>query len=160
MSPRLHVLSGFIRSELQDLAHSVNRVVALHAKAVRIGDLDYLDGVALNLHGFYMGVEGVFTRIARDLDQTVPDDPQWHITLLTQMATPVGEIRPPVIRGETRRCLDKFRGFRHVVRNVYTFNLAPSKIDELVQDLPSCHGKVVTDLEVFCDFLDLQGEGL
>lgn len=155
MSARSRVLAGFIRSELPDLARAVDRAIALHTKAIGQGDLDYLDGVALNLHGFYMGVEEIFARIARDLDESLPKGAQWHLALLSQMTWSVSEIRPPVISSETRRCLDDYRGFRHVVRNVYTFNLVPSKIRKLVDDLPACHQRLTIDLEMFCAFLEL-----
>jgi hypothetical protein len=42
---------------LQDLEHVVKRSESLMDKAQRTGDDGYLDGVALNLHGFYAGVE-------------------------------------------------------------------------------------------------------
>lgn len=155
MSVRSRVLAGFIRSELPDLARAVDRAITLHTKAVRRGDLDYLDGVALNLHGFYMGVEEIFSRIARDLDESLPDGAQWHLTLLSQMTWPVSEIRPPVISQETRLCLDEYRGFRHVVRNIYTFNLVPSKIGKVVNDLPGCHQSLIADLGIFCGFLEM-----
>jgi hypothetical protein len=154
MSARLQVLAEYLRSQLPDLNRAVERAIALHAKAVRQGDVDYLDGVALNLHSFYMGVEEIFTRIARDVDESLPDGAQWHIVLLSQMTLSIPALRPQVISSETRHRLDEYRGFRHVVRNIYTFNLVPSKINELVANLPSCQERFVSDIEAFCVFLD------
>ena len=44
-------------------------------------------------------------------------------------------VRPPVLSQETRERLDRYRGFRHVVRNVYTYNLDPEQIGVLVKQL-------------------------
>jgi hypothetical protein len=41
-----------------------------------------------------------------------------------------------------------------VIRNVYTFNLRPSRLKDLVMMLPSCHNALVQDLETFCNFLE------
>ena len=46
-------LSGY----LEELAQGVDRVELLTGKAINTGDDGYWDGVALNLHGFYSGVE-------------------------------------------------------------------------------------------------------
>ena len=51
--------------------------------------------------------------------------------------------RPAVITQDTQICLDKYRGFRHLVRNIYAFNLGPSRILELAHDLPACYKSIV-----------------
>jgi hypothetical protein len=59
-----------------------------------------------------------------------------------------------VISPETRACLDIYRGFRHVVRNVYTFNLNPARLVELATDLLGCSQAVRNELGSFADFLE------
>ena len=70
------------------------------------------------------------------------------------MSAELKDIRPAVISRETRRCLDQYRGFRHVVRNVYTFTLFPTRMTELVEHLPDCHAAVAADLAEFARFLN------
>ena len=38
--------------------------------------------------------------------------------------------------------------------NVYAFSLRPSRINELADELESCHAAVITDLERFIQFLE------
>jgi hypothetical protein len=147
------VLAGRIQEALSDLAHVVNRAEELLGKAQEHGDDGYLDGVALNLHGFYAGVERIFEDIARNLDEAVPAGSDWHRDLLLQMSAAIDGVRPAVISQETRFCLDEYRGFRHVVRNVYTFNLRPSRLQELTENLSSCYHQLHTELTVFTSFL-------
>ncbi len=142
-----------IRAELTELERTVQRTERLFSKAQTSGDEDYLDGVALNLHGFYAGVERILEEIAREIDGSLPTGPEWHRNLLMQMSAEMSNIRPPVIGRSTRDCLDEYRGFRYVVRNVYTFNLRPSRLQELVTELRACYTALVQDVIAFCDFL-------
>lgn len=119
------VLAGRIHEALSDLERVVHRAEELLNKAQQHNDDGYLDGVASNLHGFYAGVERIFEDIARNLDEAVPTGADWHRDLLLQMSASIDRIRPAVISQETRFCLEEYRGFRHVVRNVYTFNMNP-----------------------------------
>jgi len=42
----------------------------------------YLDSAALNLHGFYSGLERLFELIARHVDGAIPSGETWHRDLL------------------------------------------------------------------------------
>ncbi|PSB16626.1 hypothetical protein C7B65_21110 [Phormidesmis priestleyi ULC007] len=148
------ILAARIRTELVDIEQVVTRTQHLLAKAQQQNDEDYLDGVALNLHGFYAGAERLFEEIAREIDGSIPSRADWHRALLIQMASEILERRPAVIDRDTRNCLDIYRGFRHVVRNIYTFNLEPGRLRELVNALPHCYASLARDLHRFCDFLE------
>lgn len=146
--------SGRIRQALADLERVVIRANHLFNKAQQSSDDDYLDGVALNLHGFYAGVEQIFQDIARSIGEGIPSGSEWHRDLLLQMSASIDSVRPSVITQQTRHCLDEYRGFRHVVRNVYTFNLRPSRLQELTEGLRECYDMTIRDLEEFANFLD------
>jgi len=147
-------LAARIRVELAELERVARRAERLLSKAQKQADEDYLDGVALNLHGFYAGVERIFEEIAREIDGSLPAGPEWHRDLLMQMSAGVANVRPPVIERNTRDCLDEYRDFCYVVRNVYTFNLRPSRLQELVADLSVCYAVLGQNVTTFCDFLD------
>lgn len=147
-------LAGRIHQSLGDVRRLVSRAESLMDKAQRSSDDGYLDGVALNLHGFYTGVEQIFEDIARVLEKAVPGGSEWHRDLLLQMSAEITTIRPPVIAQETRHCLDEYRGFRHVVRNVYTFSLRPARLQELTTRLRDCYMALERDLSDFAEFLD------
>lgn len=154
MSNQAVLLAARIRAELVDIEQVVNRTQHLLTKAQQQQDDDYLDGVALNLHSFYAGAERLFEEIAREIDGSVPSSSDWHRALLIQMSAEIRDRRPAVIARDTRQCLDNYRGFRHVVKNIYAFNLDPSRIQELVSTLPHCYASFVRDLNNFCDFLE------
>ena len=149
-----NALAARIRSYILELAQVVNRVELLSGKAVKTGDDGYWDGVALNLHSFYNGVERIFEDIARSFDESVPEGSDWHRALLFQVASEVVDKRPAILTPETRLCLDEYRGFRHVVRNVYAFNFRPARLMELAEALNPCFERVKQDLDRFIELLE------
>jgi uncharacterized protein YutE (UPF0331/DUF86 family) len=69
------------------------------------------------------------------------------------MTEEIPEIRPAVISEETRTALDSYRTFRHLARNIYTFNLEAKRIRSLVENLADTIEKFCKDISAFLDFL-------
>lgn len=147
-----------IRDELSELDRVTARVTEGWRRALSSADDHYLDGVALNLHGFYGGLERIFELIAAVIDGTKPKGENWHQALLRQMTTDVFGLRPAVISQGTYSRLDDYRGFRHVVRNVYTYNFETAKLQKLVKDLPETLARVRAELLAFASFLEHQDQ--
>ncbi len=153
MRPEVQLLIGRIEGELEDLRRVVERTTRFLEQALRSDEEAFWDAIALNLHGFYSGVERILYDIARAIDQAVPGGPHWHEDLLRQVSVEIPFIRPAVLRRSTRDCLDEYRRFRHVVRNVYTFVFDRARLRELAQSLPDCFEEVSRDLRAFQEFL-------
>lgn len=148
-------LIGRLTRTLDDLAMLVDRVETLIERAARQNEEAYLHAAALDLHGFYTGAEQAFEAIARAVDGGVPQEAGWHRELLLRMATEIPAVRPAVISRDTEACLDAYRGFRHVVRNVYTINLDPRRVRDLGSGLRDCLEHLRSDLTRFMAFLDV-----
>ncbi len=150
--------AGRIRRELREISLVVERVEqiwSLRKQAQSSKEQDYwIDAVALNLHGFYAGIERVLELIADKVDQTKPEGRVWYRELLQQMTADVPGARPAVLSLAVRDQLDRYRGFRHVVRNVYTFSLDAKQIELLVEQVPALHTQISTELEEFANFLE------
>ncbi len=58
------------------------------------------------------------------------------------------------IADRIRSELNEFKGFRHVVRNVYTFKFDPAKIEKLVNQAPNVFFSIKQELLAFADFLE------
>ena len=156
MSERLLRLSRRIPDECRELERLVERAQEGWHRAQQSSNDLYLDGVALNLHGFYAGLERLFEMIAAAVDGHVPRGKNWHQMLLEQMAEESPSVRPAVISGQTRQILDEYRGFRHVVRNVYAFRFDPAKVQKLIDALPVAFSQVRAELLAFAGFLAQQ----
>jgi len=145
-----------IRGEASDLNRLVKRALLAWNQCKKLSSEQgvYIDSVALNLHGFYSGLERIFEIIARHVDENIPSGDLWHRDLLKQMSKEQKDLRPAVISTGSFSYLDELRRFRHLVRNVYTFNLVPEKVEPIVSDLPALWSKVQAELLAFADFLD------
>jgi hypothetical protein len=73
--------------------------------------------------------------------------------LLRQMTVNLSSIRPAVLSRETVVALEPYRGFRHLIRNVYTTHLDPERIGPLVAALPGVWEQVQEELERFQEFV-------
>jgi hypothetical protein len=152
-SERLYQLGTRMRSELIELERVLERIEEGWQRSKSSADDFYLDGVALNLHGFYSGLERIFELIATVVDGSKPTGQNWHQLLLHQMTEEVAGVRPAVISQSAYDQLDEYRGFRHVVRNVYTFKFDPMKVEKLVQKAPASFSQIRAELLAFADFL-------
>ncbi len=95
-------LAERIRGETPELERVVQRALLAWSVAAQNPEDDmYLDSVALNLHGFYAGVERLSELIARRIDHDLPDGQTWHRDLLWQMAMDIPGVRPAVIDENT-----------------------------------------------------------
>jgi hypothetical protein len=111
MNNRLRQLADRIRSELLELDRVIERSQEGWRCAVRSSDDYYLDSVALNLHGFYAGLERIFELIATTVDGNRPTGENWHQELLQQMTVDIQQVRPSVISKPVCNRLDEYRGF-------------------------------------------------
>jgi uncharacterized protein YutE (UPF0331/DUF86 family) len=75
------------------------------------------------------------------------------------MAVDLPDIRPAVISEQLAAELDRYRGFRHVVRNAYAYVLDARRVGELVEGLPSALARLRAELITFADVLDEIAQG-
>jgi hypothetical protein len=157
MNAKLAHVANRIRSELAELEEVVRRIEEGWKRAERSGDGYYLDSVALNLHGLYSGLERIFEVIALNVDGRKPEGENWHQELLRQMSTEILEMRPAVISESSYGALNEYRGFRQVVRNIYTYIFDRVKMRKLVEEAPGLFNQVRAELLAFADFLEETG---
>jgi hypothetical protein len=153
---RYALVAGRIRQELTELEQVVARAErAVAAARRRPEDQDlYFDSAALSLHDFYAGLERTFRHIAASVDQSVPAGGEWHRDLLQQMGVALPGVRPQVLSAGIVRAIDEYLRFRHVVRNIYTFEFDPERIERLVQNLRPIFEQARLELLAFADFLE------
>jgi len=154
MTESLKHLAMRIRNELSEIERTLKRATEGVKRAKQTGDDYYLDGVALNLHSFYSGIERIFELIATNVDDMLPEGENWHKILLKQMAEEMTEIRPAVISDSVRLGFDEYRGFRHIVRNVYTYKFDSARIEKLTEKAGPLFARLRAELLAFADFLE------
>jgi uncharacterized protein YutE (UPF0331/DUF86 family) len=86
--------------------------------------------LALGVHNIYNDLEDVMLSLANDIDGDVPTGESAHQDLLDQMSAAIEGRRPALLNSELYGLLIELKGFRHVVRHRYGFDLDPPKVDE------------------------------
>jgi len=146
-----------ISQELNKISKAIGQLEIFMGQLNDINEKIYqealVNSIALNLHGIYIGFERIFEVIATEVDLRLPTGDKWHRDLLDQMAVDIPNVRKTVIIEETRLILDELRRFRHVVRSAYSFQLDEQKVLGVATQFYSCYQNIITEIQLFCDYL-------
>lgn len=138
-----------LQVEIGKLNHLVERLEEL---AELGADPLTLDAAALRLQSFYTGIERCLVQVMRVLNGGTPDGAEWHRRLLERMGQATLQ-RPAVLKAGTIADLQELLRFRHLVRNLYAYELRAEPVERLrclaLALWPVVHG----ELEQFCSWL-------
>lgn len=76
-----------------------------------------------------------------------------HSVLLKNMTKEIKGVRPSIISRETCEMIDDYRKFRHLARNIYTFNIVPEKVLTLAKPLNKAFKSFEGDIKGFVRFM-------
>ncbi len=144
------VLVAEIKDELSKLEILSQK---LSSQVNRTNKEEIAESAALRLHNFYTGCERIFKLIISEVNGGVPHELDWHKRMLTQVSLEIDDIRPAVISLKTSKDLEELLRFRHVVRNIYGFELEPERIEALIALTISLSPRFTKEIENFMAFL-------
>jgi hypothetical protein len=153
-------LAAEIRQELSGLARLTDEIPTTWAQGRTLPDGDrrpYVESTALRLHNFYTACERIFEKIAGEINGGLPHTPDWHLRLLRMMTVEVPGVRPQVLSTELADRLTDYLRFRHVVRNIYGFELHEEKIEPLIQELPRVSRELQDQMKELLSYLEELG---
>lgn len=159
-NPKFLIVKSRLQMELANIDKLFDELVQHQlftdstTRKTKLSDQFALRAVGSILHDFYTSTENIFKVIARNIDEYMPDNPEWHFELIEQMLAALPGIRPSVISDETLKLLNEFRGFRHVFRNIYGFNLVAERIEHLLNILHGTIKALRTDIEKFLEEME------
>jgi len=105
------------------------------------------------LHNLYGALEDLFQEIARTFENRLEDPSRYHRELLRRMALEIPGIRPAVLSGASHALLNELRGFRHVFRHAYDYELSASRLTDLKARILENWQEVEKELNAFVGFL-------
>jgi hypothetical protein len=105
------------------------------------------------LHNLYGAIENAFDQISRTFENHIVDSRQWHRELLTKMFLDIPGIRPAVMPRTVSVFLNDLRGFRHVFRHAYEFELDAAKVAGVADGWRKTGAAVISALEKFRNLL-------
>ena len=109
--------------------------------------------LAYLLHNLYCSLENLFQEVAKTFENKVEDPAKYHRELLKRMYMDIPGIRPKLLSHESYRILDELRGFRHIFRHAYDYELDPERIDNLKQKISVNWDHIKKDIHSFMSFL-------
>lgn len=109
--------------------------------------------VSYLLNGIYSCFEDQFLKIAKVFENRVENPASWHRELLERMQIAVEGIRPRVLTRSAFRLLNELRGFRHVFRSSYAFELDEERVRLILRRWEKGKTTVYKDLMDFIDTL-------
>jgi len=142
-----------IEVELENLERLVCEMKELINKVKDKPDFIITRAAGSILHDFYSGAEKMFERIALNIDNSMPQDEDWHVKLLLQMTQTMAGKRNAVIDSELMQNLKVYLRFRHLFRNIYGFELKWSRIKPLCLALSAVYTELRANVEKFLDKL-------
>jgi hypothetical protein len=146
-------LSDRIQSELKNIDYSVKEAKDAWERFQDENERHFLNSAVFNIHSFYLGLEMIFKNIAKVVEGELPAGSHWHRDLLRQMSSEKKNIRPAVISESTKKQLDEYRKFFHLIRHIYGIDLNPERIKVNVNKLHKVWQQTKVELEVFVNFL-------
>jgi uncharacterized protein YutE (UPF0331/DUF86 family) len=157
----LREIATDIENELERLSQLEEQIQRVEIEIGRYPALAniFYESLALKLHNFYTGCERIFQIVASELNGGLPSSYDWHRRLLTRMTT-TQEQRPAMLTKETAQRLEEYLAFRHVVRNIYGFELDPQRVENLIKDYHSVWQQFKEDVQEFLDWLRKLAENI
>jgi hypothetical protein len=158
----VQISAAQIREIVTDIQTELNKIAALEQQ-IRSTKLQipanpdlttiFYESLALKLHNFYTGCERIFQIVAAEMNGGLPTSFDWHRRLLNRMAIPHAD-RPALLRQSTAQRLEEYLAFRHVVRNIYGFELKPERLETLITDYPEVWQQFSQDIQTFLEWLN------
>jgi len=106
------------------------------------------------LHDLYTGIERAFAEISPELNGVASAPEGWHRALLHTVTLDLPGFRPAVIRRELEPRLLELLKFRHLYRNLYSFDLRWDRVRVLAADALTLWPEVAGDLAAFATILE------
>ena len=110
------------------------------------------------LHNLYNAFENSFDQISRTFENHVVDQAQWHRELLDKMFLTIPEVRPPVLSDNLRKLMQELRGFRHLFRHGYDFELDRARLLSLIEQWNTAKTRAIEALRAFIAYLRAEAQ--
>ncbi len=112
-----------------------------------------IESAALKMHNFYNACERIFKKIAGDINGEIPATYDWHYRLLKNMTLDIPDLRPPVLTVSLENKLLEYLRFRHIVRNIYGFELDWERLKPLIYNFSNIVSQFKKEIGTFLEFL-------
>ena len=133
--PVLASLSAVLQHDLSSIERLNDDLQAYIPRLQRdVCEFRDLAAAAYLLHNIYNALENTFAQISRTFENHVTDPVHRPKELLEKMFLEIPEIRAAVLPEHLRKFLNDLRGFRHLFRHSYDFDLDRDRLVALLEN--------------------------
>ena len=144
----LAILLGFLNNQREIIQRILQDIRMTEPDSrEKVSHLGYL------LHNLYCALEDIFREVARTFENQVEDPARYHRELLKRMHCEIPQIRPPLLTSRSYTLLNELRGFRHVFRHAYDYELSADRLAQLRKNILENWENIQRDLDNFKNFL-------
>ena len=145
---QIAILLGYLASQQALIERLLAEIAAAEVETKeKVSHLGYM------LHNLYSALEDLFQEVAKTFENRVEDPQRYHRELLKRMSLEIPGVRPALLSTPTHSLLNELRGFRHVFRHAYDYELSPARLAALKSRVLAEWDLVTRDLQIFQDFL-------
>lgn len=108
----------------------VENYLSTHVGEISDGEWGVVSAVSLGIYNIYNDIEDILISLAKDVDGLAPSGSTMHQDVLDQMSAEIANSRPAVLVQDLYEALTELKGFRHLVRHRYGFELKAEKVQE------------------------------
>jgi uncharacterized protein YutE (UPF0331/DUF86 family) len=145
---KISLLLGYMESQEEEIDKILSEIREINPETKE--KTVYL---AYNLHNLYNAFEDLFREIAKIFENEIESLDYYYKELLKRMTIEISGIRPKILSKESYAILDELRGFRHIFRHAYTYEIIPEKIEFLKDKLLRNWDLIKRDLYNFKSWL-------
>jgi hypothetical protein len=129
MEEKLRVFCAELEAQKAEI-EKIYVIIEGRVKSLRVDmkNEDLTISLAYRLHNLYSSYEDMFKLIAGFFENQIDDLPRYRADLLKRMRLDIEGYRPRLISEDSFKILDELRGFRHVFRHAYNYQLEPERI--------------------------------
>jgi hypothetical protein len=140
----------------EKIENEINRINKLFNNATPLLNLcktkepDFIESsaAALLLHSFYNGLESITLLIFKNIEETIPNDSQWHKTLFEKTFDQTDK-RTAIFRNECKEQLSEYLSFRHYIRHSYASEIDWKRLKPLINNAEELWKIIEKDIEQF-----------
>lgn len=145
---QLAVLLGFLESQKEIIGTILTEI-----RATEPDTREKRSHLGYFLHNLYCALEDLLQAVARTFENRLEDPARDHQELLKRLHLEVPGIRPRLLHTPGYQLLNELRGFRHIFRHAYGYELDEVRLGQLKAKVMLGWGAVAEDLERFGRFL-------
>ncbi|MBI5208278.1 MAG: hypothetical protein HY934_10905 [Candidatus Firestonebacteria bacterium] len=145
----LSILSGYFSNQIEIIYKIIEDI-----KSVSPNTREETSHLGYLLHNLYCAIEDLFQEIAKTFENNIEDLSKYHRELLKRMHIEIPSIRPKLLSNEAYTLLDELRGFRHIFRHSYDYELSSIKVENIKEKVLNNWNNVQKDLNFFKEFLE------